>query len=574
MKKPSTFFLPAALVGLALLARLLAGEAWESFTRYRTPFAFTNPHARASEALAEGVVIVLLDGLGYDASRDMPFLNELRKRGADFECRVGVPSLSLPGRAVIMTGAWQEIHGQTLNLNPRPLPVEHLFATAKKRGLSTAHSAHADTHRLFAPHVDEPFVYPEAPPGRSLAELRSELRRMGESSAALLRERKPRLAVLELTMTDDAGHQWGAASSEYRQAALAIDDELRPLVGQIDLARTVVIVTADHGHTARGGHGGPEEAVLRVPLVMAGGPLRKGAAGRCLQVDIAPTVAALLGIEIPASSVGRPLLEALTLDAAQRDGVLRSLYLERHNFVTRYVAWLESGTGQGVPADAGDTPMIAPGGFDSGLAELARRQDEAKEARLALERKGRLPALVLFLLPLLALLVLRPTGVASTRELATAVLAAAGALVLYHALFPPLGLAYTFSAMNKDEEMEPFFRKDMILGVACCVVAVCAAAFSLKRRRPEASRLDLARLTWLVVTALCAFFMTRIGFVYWRYGVALRWHLPDAVWGFAFYLDVLVVMALGFAAPVLPLFAFAGAWLGRKMQGRESAEAR
>jgi hypothetical protein len=76
---------------------------------------------------------------------------------------------------------------------------------------------------------------------------------------------------------------------------------------------------------------------------------------------------------------------------------------------------------------------------------------------------------------------------------------------------------------------------------------------------------DLARVSWLTATAVGAFFLARVGYVTWRWGAFLRWHMPDAVWGFGFYLDVLVLMALGFSAPVLPLAALAGAWLGGRI---------
>jgi len=42
-------------------------------------------------------------------------------------------------------------------------------------------------------------------------------------------------------------------------------------------SETAIVVTADHGHTGRGGHGGVEPEVLAVPLVMAGAGVRAGA---------------------------------------------------------------------------------------------------------------------------------------------------------------------------------------------------------------------------------------------------------------------------------------------------------
>src|SRR5438093_486541 len=154
-----TVLLPVGLLAMGLLGRGLAEKAWRAFTTYETPFAFTNPGARTTPALVDQVVIVLVDGLAYQASRAMPFLNELRRQGADGDCRVGLPSLSLPGRAVLMSGAWQEVHGQATNFNPRPLRVEHLFVTAKRKGLRTALAAGTGPQTLFGPWVDERLIY-------------------------------------------------------------------------------------------------------------------------------------------------------------------------------------------------------------------------------------------------------------------------------------------------------------------------------------------------------------------------------------------------------------------------------
>jgi arylsulfatase A-like enzyme len=62
--------------------------------------------------------------------------------------------------------------------------------------------------------------------------------------------------------------------------------------------------------TPAGQHGTTND--LRVPLVIAGAGVRPGAAPRNPRhVDVAPTVAALLGIEPPSGVQGRPLTEAL-----------------------------------------------------------------------------------------------------------------------------------------------------------------------------------------------------------------------------------------------------------------------
>jgi len=554
--------LPAALVLFGLLGRALAAKAWTTFTTYQTPFAFKNPHAQTPPALVDQVVIVVVDGLAYHASRSMPFLNELRRQGADVDCRAGLPSLSLPGRAVMMSGAWQEIHGQVTNFNPRPLTVETLFETARRKGLRTALAAGPGAQTLFAPWVGERVVYGRLDPADShdLSKLVAELRWMGEATRALLREKRPNLFVLDFAITDEAGHGWGTASREYRSAAQAVDEEIQRLAPEIDLRRSVLVVTADHGHTVRGGHGGPEESVMHVPLVLVGGPVRPGATGTAEQVDLAPTVAALLGIEIPASSQGRPLLELLALTPGAQRPVLESLHQQRQSFVTQYVAWV-SGRPPAGPRASG---LARAASIEAGLGPVEQEAQVARDRRLQEEARARIGALLAFLLvPLAVLGALRALRVFSNAELSLGVLTALVATLVYHGLFSVFGLDYSFSAVNRDEYLGAFFAKDMVLALAACVVPLLAAAAWMERRLRPAPGGALARVAWLAAAAMGYLFLVRMAFVYWRNGVFLRWHMPDQYWGFSFYLDALALMAVAFGGLALPLFAWLSARLFR-----------
>ena len=554
--------LPAGLIALGFLGRGLAEKAWHTFTTYQTPFAFKNPHAFAPPPLVDQVVIVVADGLAHNASRSMPFLNELRRQGADVDARAGLPSLSLPGRAVLMSGAWQEIHGQVTNFNPRPLSVEHLFQTARRKGLRTALAAGPGAQTLFAPSVDERVVYRRLDPADShdLAKLEAELRWMGEATRSLLRERRPNLFVLDFSITDEAGHGWGASSPQYRAATQAVDEEIQRLAPEMDLRRSVLVITADHGHTPHGGHGGPEESVIHVPLVLVGGPVRPGSTGTAEQVDLAPTVAALLGIEIPASSQGRPLLELLDLTPEARRRVLESLYQQRENFVAQYVAWV-SGR---LPAPPRASGLARAQTIEAGLGPFEQEAQMARDLRLEDEERSRVGALAGFLLlPLIAIGALRALRLFSSAELSLAVLAAVLATVLYHALFPVLGLDYSFSAVNRDEYLGAFFSKDMALALASAVVSAMAAAAWMERRLRPAPRVALARVAWLAAAVMGYLFLIRMGFVYWRNGVFLRWHMPDQYWGFSFYLDSLALIAVAFGGIAMPLFAWLAARLVR-----------
>jgi hypothetical protein len=94
------------------------------------------------------------------------------------------------------------------------------------------------------------------------------------------------------------------------------DHALGRALARVDLSQDAIIVTADHGHTNRGGHGGVEPEVMYVPLIAAGAGIKPGASANDARlIDIAPTVAALLGIPAPGHGLGRTLDELLDTDA-------------------------------------------------------------------------------------------------------------------------------------------------------------------------------------------------------------------------------------------------------------------
>ena len=560
MKTAVTWLLPAALVALGLSARVVAHDAWDALIGYETPFGLHAPEARPGPPLADQVVVVLVDGLAYHASRAMPFLNELRALGADLECRIGLPSLSLPGRSVLMSGAWQEIHGQATNFNPRPLPVEHLFLTARRRGLVTALAAGSDPQLLFSPHVDHRVVYPRLPKVESarLDRLSAELLWMGETTRALLRDKRPHLFLMDYTIADEAGHTWGAASEQYRLAAGAVDDEVRKMAGAVDLARAVLIVTSDHGHTPTGGHGGPEQDVIQVPLVMVGGPVRPGTRGTCEQVDVAPTIAALLGVAVPASNQGRPLLDFLAVAPGDRQAIVQALYEQRSRFVNHYVGFVSGG-----PAADGETGDPPGTPAEASLRALARDAEEAKRERMTAEARRRLAVLLAVAASIVGIgFALRAAALAPPGGFALAVLAGLGAAVAYFLLFRAAGLQYSFSAVNRDEALGRFFLTDMVLAVVSCALATAVGAGWLTRRLGRPPLLDLARLSFLVTAVFCALLVLKMALAYWRHGIFLRWQMPDQFWAFGFYLDTLAVFAVGVAAPLLPIAAWAGGAFG------------
>jgi hypothetical protein len=561
-RRAAVLLIPALLVMAGLFARRMGAGALRAFIHYQTPFTLPPAPARTGPPLSRQVVLVLVDGLGLAGARSLPFLGELRARGADYDCGIGEPSLSLPGRAVMLSGAWQEINGQPTNYDPRPLRVEHAFTVARRQGLATALAAGANGLRLFAPALSRSVVYPDDPVSAPWAAYEAAQRRQAEEGRALLGalSGQPALVMIELHAVDESGHGWGGASDEYRRAAAEADEAIRTFAARLDLERDTLVVTADHGHVPIGGHGGPEEEVLRVPLVLAGAGIRAGARGTARQVDIAPTLSTLLGLAIPSSNQGRPLLDALALDPPRRLEALRAVLAQREEFVAAYVRTLArlhaaapagaepaGATAAGPPPPADEVSAVAR------LDALDRREAGTKWEWRARERRVRVrPALLLVLAPLVFWAAIAWLGIVGAGETRRAIVAAAAGLALYHLALPAVGLRYSLTAVNKDEWLPAFFRKDMALGLAVCAAVVLAGAWR-ERRRHGAGIYDLARYAWLVTAAFCFAFVVKVAVVYWAQGAMSRWTIANMRWGFAFYLDILVLMAVGVLSPLMVL---------------------
>jgi hypothetical protein len=558
--------LPLTCVGLGLFARSLAGRALKAFTAYETPFAEESkePLPAPISALTERVVVVLVDGLGLAPSRSLPFLNELRQRGADVEARIGLPSLSLPGRAVLLSGAWQEINGQATNYNPRPLRVEHLFSLARRAGLATSLAASENVHKLFRPHVSHSAVYPNLPTQASFELYRARARDQLATARALLQSEPAPFTVLDLYFVDEAGHGWGGASDEYREAGRTSDAAIRELSSLLDLSRTTLVVTADHGHVPAGGHGGPEEEVMTVPVVFAGRGVRAGAHLVATQADVAPTLSALLGLPLPSSNQGVPLLDALDFSPEQRLSLLRATLRQRQGFLVRYTGRLRTAGESETPAAAeppppaaGSVGPITEAEIFSALSRLDGLIAEAKGRRQALDASVRSRRSLLFVaVPLVVCVLVFVLGPFRSIDLVIALLAALAGVASYHALLPALGLHYSLTAVNKDEWLPWFFQKDMALGVVTCALAVLAAAYL--RARAGITAFAAVGVAWLTTAVFVLLFVLKVALVYWRHGVVVRWHMPAQYSSFGFYLDVLVVMAVGLAAPLLGVLGWAG----------------
>ena len=257
--------------------------------------------------LTRRLVLVMIDGLRLDTSYGRPFLDSLRDRGVAARASAAFPSFSHPGYVAMMTGVPPRESGVRNNQYPWQVPLDNLMRRARAAGLKVAYLSPDDDGlpRLFPHDFDAGAIAPWQ------GGFEQAVRGVLASDAELV--------MLWIIDVDHAGHQFGAATPEYRTTAREVDATLGRLFADFDFEHDTIVVTADHGHIDRGGHGGLEPEVLDVPLILAGAGVSPGVTlVDARQIDVAPTIAALLGIPVPAQALGRTLASALRLDADTR----------------------------------------------------------------------------------------------------------------------------------------------------------------------------------------------------------------------------------------------------------------
>ena len=341
----------------AVQAGLVGGDFMYALEQVQSPLAKTapvlpDPHG---PRLARRVFLVIIDGLRLDKSYELPFLDELRRRGVDTEAQSHYPSWSRPNYVSILTGVPPVASGVRTNHHSTPVELDTLMDRAKAAGLKVACATDYDV-------LPKLFLRKRAPDGHDAHDAVVEVDEDGQpipldidamdhplSEAAIhapdanyvspfddaryapwpggftevgtaVAQGDDELVVMLVGSVDAAGHAHGGASTEYRIAAELADHALGRALARVDLNQDAIIITADHGHTNRGGHGGVEPEVLAVPLILAGAGIMPGAnAIDAHLIDLAPTVATLLGLPAPGHGLGRTLGEVLALEPAVRD---------------------------------------------------------------------------------------------------------------------------------------------------------------------------------------------------------------------------------------------------------------
>ncbi len=335
------------VLGIILLLGIAAGSYFwatgmiDSNYSYRSPLK-NNPPAPGEtlgEASTQRVVLLLIDALRYDTSLNkdvMPTLNRLRAQGASSEMHSRPPSFSEPGYSSLLTGAWPELSdGPTINLAYEDIPTwtqDNLFSAAHRAGLKTAVSGYYWFEKLIPQNaVDYRFYTP--------GEDRNADEDVMKAALPWLENGNAQLVLIHLDQVDFAGHhEGGVISSNWNEAANRTDKQLAEIVSRLDISKDTLIVFSDHGQIDAGGHGGQDPVTLIEPLVMVGAGIKSGDFGNVNMVDLAPTVSALLGLNLPASTQGQVLVKMLNLSDSVLAALPKAVQAQQTALLTNYAS--------------------------------------------------------------------------------------------------------------------------------------------------------------------------------------------------------------------------------------------
>jgi ethanolamine phosphate transferase 2 subunit G len=132
------------------------------------------------------------------------------------------------------------------------------------------------------------------------------------------------LLILHFLGLDHIGHVEGPRSALVGPKLQEMDSVIESVHSR-GAQSPLLLLTGDHGMHDGGGHGGASASERNVGLVLLGTRCASGGpSGSWAQVDLASTLAVLLGVEIPEGSAGA-LVPALLAPLGQR-GSLTALF--------------------------------------------------------------------------------------------------------------------------------------------------------------------------------------------------------------------------------------------------------
>jgi predicted AlkP superfamily pyrophosphatase or phosphodiesterase len=253
----------------------------------------------------ESVVLFLIDGMRPDGLRlaDTPVIDGLIGAGAStMAAQTVMPTTTLPCHTSLFFSLLPQDHGILDNAwKPLKTPGKSLFGLLNEQGMAAASFFNWEPLRNLSPDgsLAASFFLKDRQEHDGSID-----RELASLAVRWLTNNSFQFAFVYLHNTDRTGHSDGWMSDKYLRAISNADGCIGEVMGALN-GNTAVIVMSDHGGHDKTHHSDcPEDMtipfIIRAPGIPGGGRI----SGDVRITDVAPTIAALLGLEAPESWIG------------------------------------------------------------------------------------------------------------------------------------------------------------------------------------------------------------------------------------------------------------------------------
>jgi hypothetical protein len=595
----TVLFLTLVVVGS--LGLILSG--YSSYTEYRNPYSYVPTRPASSiggmgmTPFANYTVMFVLDGVRSDIfwKVNKPNIVALGSWANYTNVEVShLISVSLVGYSVLSSGVNSSESLVTSNEYNEAFHADSLWNVTLRHAGTTACVGSDAWWTMFGPWMNYSMAFSSQFPGEpttvlnstsgvtpfetTLPDYRDSL--VADYSGSIVEQHKPTFMVVHFGETDEAAHTNGSVSTSYATAIANQDTYIGQVLTKYQaagiLGQTLVVVVADHGHVDIGGHGGIEPEVLHIPMVLRGPGVLAGVySASTHQNALAPTIAAVMGWEVPSDCSGTVLFDCLNL-TLQQEAIYRinlgsirlaqaEARLAKMGYTGRYQDLVEAATQSLSWATSNFTAANYASAISNAVASestsraVLRTAWEAKVAEEITMRLALLVVILAVLVPIICYLFYRSrnTVKAALRRETKLLQVTASCVVLYFALLAlaTVSTGQRFSASYFPESVVGFLGGVFVptLLAFCPTGIVLLALLAYLERGTQTMG---AVVTWAAVAliSITTIYVSTMAFFIIGNGPGLPWYAPDVVGPITYFYVVISNMAF----TIFSLVAFLG----------------
>jgi predicted AlkP superfamily pyrophosphatase or phosphodiesterase len=276
--------------------------------------------------LSSKLLLIILDGVPYRNWRRLCGNLEGWVQSGDarvWKMRSVLPSISAPCYASIHTGVPPQQHGILSNEVRFRVEFPDLFSEISRAGGKTGAVTHSYWSEFFNRYPfdfvrDIEYDEPSGPITHGRFHTMTGYNHKNQmtpsdvdlfATLSMLAARHGiDYGILHTCTLDSMGHRYGHECAEMDHAVAGADAMLAAFLPQWLEAGYEVIVTADHGQTDRGHHGGHEPDQQDFALYYFGKAKGPKADAMLDQLQLAPTILKRLGVAVPDTMKAKPFL--------------------------------------------------------------------------------------------------------------------------------------------------------------------------------------------------------------------------------------------------------------------------